>query len=141
SYTTTTTDAGIVMDALGKRSAFAGGKPWIVAACGDRAPVALALVRARRSTPALVLIAPKLPLVEIAEFRAQLRATKLRTFVQIGPEEPEALELSDLLAKDTLPGQVRVADSGRPGRGAAIFRAEPKVSQRLLDWLVEKPGK
>ena len=140
-YTTTTTDAGVVMDVLGKRSAFTGGKPWIVAACGDRAPIALALVRARRSTPALVLIAPKLPLVEIAEFRAQLRATKLRTFVQIGPEEPEALELSDLLAKDTLPGQVRVADSGRPGRGAALFRAEPKVSQRLLDWLVEKPGK
>lgn len=138
---TTTADAGAVMDALAKRPAFGGGRPWIVCAAGDRAPIALELARARRGTPALVLIAPRLPLVEIAEYRARLRALRVRTFVQISPEEPDALELSDLLARDTLPGQVRVADSGARGRGGAIFRADPKVARRLVDWLEERPGK
>ena len=138
---TTTADAGAVMDALAKRPAFGGGRPWIVCAAGDRAPIALELARARRGTPALALIAPRLPLVEIAEYRARLRALRVRTFVQISPEEPDALELSDLLARDTLPGQVRVADSGARGRGGAIFRADPKVARRLVDWLEERPGK
>lgn len=138
---TTAADAGAVMDVLAKRPAFGGGRPWIVCTAGDRAPIALTLARARRGTPALVLIAPRLPLVEIAEYRARLRALRVRTFVQISPEEPDALELSDLLARETLPGQVRVADSGARGRGGAIFRADPKVARRLLGWLAESPGK
>ena len=138
---TTTADAGTVMDALAKRPAFGGGRPWIVCAAGDHAPIALELARARRGIPALVLIAPRLPLVEIAEYRARLRSLRVRTFVQVAPEEPDALELSDLLARDTLPGQVRVADSGERGRGGAIFRADPKVARRLLAWLEERPGK
>jgi len=70
-----------------------------------------------------------------------LRAMGTRTFVQVSPEEPDALELGDLLARQTASGQVRVADSGAPGRGVAIFRADPKITKRLLDWLEETPAK
>lgn len=132
-------DAGQVMALLAKRGVGAAG--WIVGAAGDMAPAALELARARKDTPALLLVAPRLPVVEIAEFRARLRAMGTRTFVQVSPEEPESLELGDLLSRMTAPGQVRVADSGSAGHGAAIFRAEPKVSQRLIAWLEEKPSK
>ena len=135
----TTADAARVMDVLGKRADFTGA-PWIVGAVGDRALAALAVARARKNTPALVLIAPRLPLVEVAETRARLRVMKTRTYVQVSPEEPNSLELGDLLARDTLPGQVRVADSGLAGRGAAIFRGDRKVTDRLLVWLQEKPA-
>jgi hypothetical protein len=77
-------------------------------------------------------------MVEVAEYRARLRALKTRTYVQVSPEEPAALEFGDLLARDTPPGQVRVADSGLAGRGAAIFRGDRKVAERLLAWLEEK---
>ena len=131
---TTIADAGCVMDVLAKRPAFAS-RGWVVGAVGDRAPIALELARVRRNTPALLLVAPRLPLVEIAEFRARLRASGVRTFVQVAPEEQDALELADLLARDTKPGQVRVVDSGLAGRGAAIFRGDAWVTRRLLAWL------
>jgi hypothetical protein len=131
-------DAARVMYALDER----GQTPhagWVVGAAGDCAPVALAIARARHDTRALLLVAPKLPVVEVAEYRARLRALGTRTFVQAAPEEPNALELGDLLSRQTASGQVRVADSGAQGRGVAIFRADPKVAKRLLDWLAE-PG-
>jgi pimeloyl-ACP methyl ester carboxylesterase len=131
-------DAVRVMDALAQKHVVPAGG-WVVAAAGDAAPVALAIARARRDTRALVLVAPKLPVVEVAEYRARLRALGTRTFVQAAPEEPNALELGDLLSRQTASGQVRVADSGAQGRGVAIFRADPKVAKRLLDWLAE-PG-
>jgi hypothetical protein len=137
---TTNADAAGVIDLLGKRPAFAP-RGWIIGAAGDRATVALALARARRDTPALVLAAPRVPLVEIAEFRSQLRTARVRTFVQVSPEEPDALEFADLLAKETLPGQVRVVDSGYAGRGAATFHGDRKVTQRLVAWLEERAKK
>ena len=71
----------------------------------------------------------------------RLRAAGTRVFIQVSPEEPDALELADLVSRFTNSGQVRVADSGLAGRGPAIFRAEPRVAQRLLAWLEEKPAK
>jgi hypothetical protein len=135
----TTTDAMKVLDLLAKRADFTGG-PWIVGAVGERALAGLAVARARKNAKALLLLAPRVPVVEVAEYRARLRAMKTRTYVQVSPEEPGALEFGDLLARDTLPGQVRVADSGLPGRGAAIFRGDPRVPERLLEWLEEKPA-
>jgi hypothetical protein len=131
-------DAMQLMALLEKRGFAKGG--WIVGAAGDLAPVPLALASSRKGVRALLLVAPKLPIVELAEFRARLRAAGTRTFVQVSPEEPESLELGDLLARFTNSGQVRVADSGLAGRGAAIFRAEPKVAQRLVAWLEESPA-
>jgi hypothetical protein len=128
-----------VLDLLAKRADFTGG-PWIVGAVGERALAGLAVARARKNAKALLLLAPRVPVVEVAEYRARLRAMKTRTYVQVSPEEPGALEFGDLLARDTLPGQVRVADSGLPGRGAAIFRGDPRVPERLLEWLEEKPA-
>ncbi len=132
-------DAAQVMALLARRDVGNGG--WIVGTAGDMAPVGLELVRTRRNTPALLLVAPKLPVVEIAEFRSRLRVAGTRTFIQVSPEEPESLELGDLISRMTPAGQVRVADSGLAGRGAAIFRAGPKVAQRLLAWLEERPAK
>ena len=129
-------DAARVMEQLAARQQVPPGG-WIVGAAGECAPAALAIARARRDVRALVLVAPKLPVVEVAEYRARLRALGTRTFVQVSPEEPDALELGDLLARQTAAGQVRVADSGLHGRGLAIFRADPKVAKRLLDWLAE----
>jgi len=134
----TVSDALGVMNALAKHPGF-GDNGWIVGGVGDRAITALEIARARTGAAALLLIAPHVPVVEIAEYRARLRALKTRTFVQVSPEEPSALEFGDLLAKDTLPGQVRVADSGMRGRGVAIFREDDKVPSRLLAWLEEKP--
>lgn len=133
----TTADAMKLMDGLGKRADFGGGE-WIVGAVGDRALAGLAVARARKNAHALLLLAPRVPMVEVAEYRARLRALKTRTYVQVSPEEPAALEFGDLLARDTPPGQVRVADSGLAGRGAAIFRGDRKVAERLLAWLEEK---
>ncbi len=132
-------DAARVMDHL-ERTGFASGG-WLVGAGGSMAPVALALAGSRAPAEALLLTAPQLPLVEVAEFRARLRAAGTRTFVQVGPEEPRAMELGDLLARHTQPGQVRVADSGVAGRGAALFRGDPRVGRRLLAWLSEKPAR
>ncbi len=139
-------DAAAVMDLLAKRGLAPGGT-WLVGAAGDMAPVALALARARGNrtkdgsgVQAMLLVAPRLPVVEVAEFRSRLRAARTRTFIQVSPEEPDALELADLIARATEPGQVRVADSGLHGRGAAIFRGDPRVAQRLLAWLAEKPA-
>jgi hypothetical protein len=36
---------------------------------------------------------------------------------------------------------VRVADSGTHGKGAALFRGEPRVMERFYSWLAEKPAK
>ena len=130
-------DAGELMDQLARRTPFAGRGGWIVA--GERATVALEVARARRNVAALVLVAPRVPSVAVAEFRARLRAIGTRTFVQTSPEEPDAMEFGELLVRDTPPGQVRVADSGRAGRGAEIFRGDTKVAERLLAWLAEKP--
>ncbi len=135
-FATTTADVNAAIDALALRPAFKS-PGWIVATVGDRAPIALAVARARRDVKALLLVAPRVPVVEVAEYRAQLRAAGTRTFVQVSPEEPDALEFGDLLARATAPGQVRVADSGMAGRGAAIFRAEARIAQRLVAWLAE----
>lgn len=132
----TTGDAALAMDALGKRPAFKS-PGWVVGTVGDRAPVALALARSRRDVKALLLVAPRVPVVEVAEYRAQLRAAGTRTWVQVSPEEPDALEFGDLLSRATAPGQVRVADTGLHGRGAAIFRGEGRIARRLLAWLAE----
>ncbi len=132
-------DAGWVMDRLGKRADFSGGGAWIVGAAGERVSVALETARTRRDAAALLFVAPRVPIVAVAEFRARLRALGTRTFVQTSPEEAEAAEFGELLVRDTAPGQVRVADSGLAGRGTAIFRGESKVAERLLAWLAEKP--
>ena len=138
-FKVTTTDAGRVMDAQSRK----GGAPagWIVAAAGDMAPVALALARARKDVKSMLLVAPHLPLVEVAEFRARLSATRQRTFIQVGPEEPQSLETADLISRFTPPGQVRVADSGREGKGAALFRADSQILGRYFAWLEETPAK
>jgi hypothetical protein len=138
--TTVAADAARVMDALARSGVVPAGA-WLVGAAGECAPIALAVARARKDVQALLLVAPGLPIVEVAEFRARLRAMGTRTFVQVSPEEPDALELGDLLSRMTAPGQVRVADSGLPGRGVAIFRGEPKVAARLLAWLDERPAR
>ena len=135
-FNATAADVAATMDALAKRPAFKA-PGWVVATVGDRAPVALALATTRRDVRALLLVAPRVPVVEVAEYRARLRAAKTRTFVQVSPEEPDALEFGDLLARATAPGQVRVADSGMAGRGAAILRAEGRITRRLLAWLAE----
>jgi hypothetical protein len=131
-------DARLVMDHFEKQGLASGD--WLVGAGGSMAPVALALARERRSVKAMLLTGPQLPLVEVAEFRARLRAVGTRTFVQVGPEELHAMELGDLLARLTRPGQVRVADSGLHGKGAALFRAMPVIGRRLILWLEESPG-
>jgi hypothetical protein len=105
------------------------------------APVALSLARSRKNVHAMLLAAPHLPLVEVAEYRARLKAARTRTFIQVGPEEPLSLETADLISRETLPGQVRVADSGTHGKGAALFRGGPPVMQRFYTWLAEKPAK
>jgi len=138
-FAATAADAGRVMDAIAKQAPPKGG--WIVGAAGDMAPVALSLARSRKNVQAMLLAAPHLPLVEVAEYRARLKAARTRTFIQVGPEEPLALETADLISRETLPGQVRVADSGEHGKGAALFRGDPKVMQRFFTWLAEKPAK
>src|SRR5207248_3212055 len=135
----TTADATLVLDALAKRPDFAGDA-WIVGAAGERARSGLALARAWKRTAVLLLVAPRVPAVELPEFRARLRTMRTRTFVQVSPEEPAALEFADLLARDTPAGQVRVADSGLAGRGPAIFRGDRKVTDRLRLWLEERPA-
>lgn len=137
-HTAVAGDAARVMEQLAKSGVASG--PWLVGAGGSMAPVALALARGRGKPEALILTAPRLPLVEVAEFRARLRDAGTRAFIQVGPEEPEAMEVADLIARSTRPGQVRVADSGRAGKGAALFRGEPKVGARLIAWLEEKPA-
>ncbi len=136
--TLTTADAVRVMEVLARRAEFAGG-PWIVGAVGERALIGLSVARARKNASALLLLAPRVPVVEVAEYRARLRVLRTRTYVQVSPEEPGALEFGDLLARDTLPGQVRVADSGLAGLGAAIFRGDRMVAERLLAWLEDRP--
>jgi len=138
-FAATAADAGRVMDEIAKKRAPAGG--WIVGAAGDMAPVALSLARSRKNVVAMLLAAPHLPLVEVAEYRALLKAARTRTFIQVGPEEPLSLETADLISRETLPGQVRVADSGQHGKGAALFRGKPRVMERFYTWLAEKPGK
>ena len=137
-YASTAADAARVMDAVAKKGGAASG--WIVGAAGDMAPVALSLARTRKKVQAMLLAAPQLPLVEVAEYRARLKAARTRTFIQVGPEEPGAMETADLISRATLPGQVRVADSGTAGKGAALFRGDPRVMQRFYAWLDEKPA-
>ncbi len=139
-------DAAQLMDLLGRRGVAPGGV-WLVGTPGELAPVALELARTRGARsqggpgiPALLLVAPRLPVVEVAEFRSRLGTVGTRTFIQVSPEEPDALATADLIARATRPGQVRVADSGLAGRGTAIFRGEPKIVQRFLAWLAEKPA-
>ncbi|MFM8559551.1 MAG: hypothetical protein ACKOC6_08110, partial [bacterium] len=129
----TTGDAALVMDLLAKRPAFAGGG-WIVGAVGEHAPVALEIARTRRDVRAMLLIAPRVPVVDAAEWRDLLRTVGTPVFVQVSPEEPEALEFGDLIARDTAPGQVRVVDSGESGRGSAVFRGAPFSVRRFLVW-------
>jgi hypothetical protein len=77
-------DAALVMDALERRSAVPRGG-WVVGAAGSCAPTALTIARARHDVQSLVLVAPKLPLVEVAEYRARLNALRTPMFVQVAP--------------------------------------------------------
>lgn len=132
----TALDARAVMAALAPRTAFKG-RAWVVGATGDPAVAALRVVEGARDVRALLLVAPHIPVVSVADVRARLRALGTRTFVQVSPEEPSALEVGDLLARDTAPGQVRVADTGNPGRGLAILGTEARIMPRLVAWLRE----
>lgn len=132
----TALDARAVMAAVGPRAAFKG-RAWVVAATGDPAAAALRVVEGARDVRALLLVAPHVPVVSVADLRARLRTLGTRTFVQVSPEEPSALEFADLLARDTAPGQVRVADTGNAGRGLAILGTEARIMPRLVAWLRE----
>lgn len=131
-----TLDARAVMAAVAPRPAFKG-RAWVVGAAGDHAPAALRVLEGTRDARALLLVAPHVPVVSVADYRARLRTLGTRTFVQVSPEEPGALEFGDLLARDTAPGQVRVADTGEAGRGLAIMGTEARILPRLVAWLRE----
>jgi len=132
----TALDVRAVMAALASRAAFKG-RAWVVGATGDPSVAALRVVEGARDVRALLLVAPHVPVVSVADVRARLRALGTRTFVQVSPEEPSALEVADLLARDTAPGQVRVADTGNAGRGIAILGTEARIMPRIVAWLRE----
>jgi hypothetical protein len=132
----TALDTRAAMAALATRPAFKG-RAWLVGAVGDPASAALRVVEGARDVRALLLVAPHVPVVSVADVRARLRTLGTRTFVQVSPEEPSALEFADLLARDTAPGQVRVADTGNAGRGLAILGTEARIMPRIVAWLRE----
>jgi len=136
----TTLDARAAMATLTTRPAFKG-RGWVVGAAGDHAPAALRVIEGARDVRALLLVAPHVPVVSVADYRSRLRATGTRTFVQVSPEEPSALEFGDLLARDTAPGQVRVADTGEAGRGLAILGSEARIMPRIVTWVREGAAK
>lgn len=133
-------DAREAQTALALRPEFKG-RGWVIGAAGDLAPAALRVVEGARDVHALLLLAPHVPVVSVADYRARLRALGTRTFIQVSPEEPSALEFSDLLARDTAPGQVRVADTASAGRGIAIVGTEARAMPRIVAWLRERSVK
>lgn len=109
---------------------------------GATGSVALAAARAAEQDPrfaAVLLIAPAPAAVDRGSLRASLLRSQARLFIQVAPEEVEAIVFADRLAELLPIQQTRVADTGQAGRSAAIFRADPKAVGRVLSWWKDVP--
>ncbi|MEO5989357.1 MAG: hypothetical protein ABIU54_14935, partial [Candidatus Eisenbacteria bacterium] len=129
----TARDASEALTALVRLRLVAPGPAWV----GATGTLALAAVQATaRDTrfAAVLLITPAPAAVDRGTLRATLEKSAVPVFIQVAPEEIEATMFADRLAASLPMKQSRVADTNQQGRGAAIFRADPKAVGRLLMW-------
>lgn len=134
----TARDARETLDALVRLKLVAPSRAMI----GATGAVALAAARAAELDArfaAVMLVAPAPAPVDRGALRAALARSQARLFVQVAPEDVETMLFADRLAESLPIQQTRVADTGLGGRGAAIFRADPKAVGRVLSWWKDVP--
>jgi hypothetical protein len=108
---------------------------YVVAGVGASATSAVVAAGLDPAARAILLVDPVPDAVATGPMRAALVALARPTFVQVSAEAFEAGELASAIVDACPPGRVRVADSGRGGRGAAIFQSGAVVGKRFTDWL------
>lgn len=127
-------DVRSVVRALGQRVALDTTR-YVVGAVGASAPIAAIAATLDPAARAVLLVDPSPAPVAGGPLRATLVELDRPTFVQVSSESFEAADLVNAIVDSATPGRVRVADSGRPGRGAAIFQEGPIVGRRFTEWL------
>lgn len=88
---------------------------------------------------AVMLITPAPAAVDRGALRASFQKSAVPLFIQVAPEDVEAMLLADRLAGSLPLKQTRVADTNQSGRSAALFRADRKAVERLLTWWKDVP--
>ena len=104
-------------------------------AIGPCAMFAAIAAGADRRIAAIVLVDATLAPTDRGPFVAALALAATPAWFQTGPASVEANWIVDRVAGLLPPKQCRVAESGAPGHGLALFRAGPREAQRLSGWL------
>lgn len=97
---------------------------------------ALAAAQDRR-VKALVLLSPDPEPVDRGVLLAALARRRLPLFLQQTPEDFPEFDMNDLAYRASAQAASRVSDGRAPGRGAAAFHYDRRVTPRFIQWLNE----
>ena len=110
---------------------------YLLIGVGSTTPVAVEAARLDRRAGVLILATPAPSPVDRGRMRAGLAALRRPVYFQTGPADYTAWGVLDSLYRACDMRASRVADSDQRGSRATLFRADPRVFERLRLWLEE----
>jgi hypothetical protein len=129
-------DVRAAVAALARRTG-ADTAAYLLVGMGAMAPAAVDAAVLDRRARALLLVSPAPDPVDRGRMRAAIAAVRRPVYFQIGPEDQIATSVLDALYRAGDPRLSRIADSDQAGRGAEIFRRDPRIMTRFRQWLEE----
>ena len=110
---------------------------YLIVGVGASAPVAAAAAARDRRVRALLLVSPDPSPVERGVTRAHLVAFGRPVFFEIAGPDGATLPVAEALYEAIDVRSSRISESDRPGDGPRVFRYDPRVLPRILQWLAE----
>ncbi|HET7224368.1 MAG TPA: LLM class flavin-dependent oxidoreductase, partial [Candidatus Eisenbacteria bacterium] len=108
----------------------------VVVGAGAMATDAVEAAERDRHVRALLLVSPNPAPADRAVTAWRLGRLQLPVFFQTAPEDYDVtLEITEALYQAGNRAQSRQVDASVPGHGVAVFRADPELAGRFLDWL------
>lgn len=129
-------DVPAAVAALGRRTG-ADTTGYLLVGVGAMVPVAVDAAILDRRARALLLVSPTPDPVDRGRMCAGIAAIRRPIYFQVGPEDQIATAVLDAFYRAGDPRLSRIADSDQAGRGAALFRRDPRIMTRLRQWLDE----
>lgn len=119
------------------REAGADTSSYLLAGIGPMGSVAVEAATLDRRARTLMLVSPSPSPVDWGSMRASLAALGLPVYFQTAPEDVLVWDTIDAFYRACDPRASRVADSGRQGHWAKLFRYDPRIMARFRLWLSE----
>jgi len=110
---------------------------YVVVGVGATGPIAVQAAARGRGVRAVMLVSPTASAADRGSMRAAVSALKTPIYFQTGPEDFTTWPLIDVLYEATDPRASRVADSGKFGNRATLFRRDRQIFDRFSRWLSE----